>query len=446
MANALIPLQGRSFNPLAIDAQVAQVQHAEQQNALARFGMQEKQRAIESENALSNVYRSAVGADGQLDTGKLYTGVAQAGYGSRLPGMMKAQAETDDKLADARKKQVDAAKTVYGMQRQLAGRVLANPTMEAAAAALDEMEALGRRYGGADLSVERQQLMSLAGNPDAIRKWAAGHSLDAEKMLAKIEQVDTGGQKQIAAVDPVTGKATTTATFQKTATPDTLVREAGDERRSLRVDARARETNAAAMSKPFEVTGPDGLPVLVQQDKQGNIKPVQGFAPKAGAAKPLTDSQAKANLFGSRMQESDRILTELEGKYSPAAVNSKTAAENIPLLGGVAGMAGNSLLKGNEQQAEQAQRDFINAVLRRESGAVISNDEFSNAKKQYLPQPGDGKEVLAQKRRNRKIAIEGLMAEVPEGRRGVPSLKNPPASSQSTPAPAASGWKIERVE
>lgn len=194
-------------------------------------------------------------------------------------------------------------------------------------------------------------------------------------------------------------------------------------------DARARETTAASLTKPFEVTGPDGLPLLVQQDKQGNIRPVQGFGPKSGASKPLNDTQAKALLFGTRMQEANKVLEGLEGKYSPAAVNAKVSAEGTPLVGGVAGMIGNTFLSGEGQQAEQAQRDFINAVLRRESGAVISDSEFSNAAKQYFPQPSDKPGTLAQKKRNRELAIKGLLAEVPEGRRNsiTPGQQEPAA-------------------
>jgi hypothetical protein len=140
------------------------------------------------------------------------------------------------------------------------------------------------------------------------------------------------------------------------------------------------------------------------------------------------------------MKESDRILQSLEGKYFPAAVNAKMAAQETPGIGGVAGYVGNLALSKEGQQAEQAQRDFVNAVLRRESGAVISPQEFANAQKQYFPQPGDSKEVLAQKRRNRTIAIEGLMAEVPEGRRGVPSLTNPGNTGGAT-----GGWSIQKV-
>jgi hypothetical protein len=91
----------------------------------------------------------------------------------------------------------------------------------------------------------------------------------------------------------------------------------------------------------------------------------------------------------------------------------------------MAGMIGNAAMSSESQRAEQAQRDFVNAVLRRESGAVISPSEFANAQKQYFPQPNDKPETLAQKARNRKIAIEGLMAEVPQAKRGVPSTNQP---------------------
>ena len=40
-------------------------------------------------------------------------------------------------------------------------------------------------------------------------------------------------------------------------------------------------------------------------------------------------------------------------------------------------------------------------MLRRESGAAISPAEFENARRQYLPQPGDTPQTLAQKRQNR---------------------------------------------
>src|SRR5574340_208746 len=122
----------------------------------------------------------------------------------------------------------------------------------------------------------------------------------------------------------------------------------------------------------------------------------------------LTDIQAKAQLYGTRAKAAHDILNNLEGKYSPLAVNAKMAANDTPLVGGVGGLIGNKLLSESGQKAEQAQRDFVNAVLRQESGAVISEPEFRNAQKQYFPQPGDTKGTLQQKRENRARAIHAL--------------------------------------
>jgi hypothetical protein len=165
---------------------------------------------------------------------------------------------------------------------------------------------------------------------------------------------------------------------------------------------------------------PDGY--MLGDPRTGAVAPVMGPDGKQvrgkAADRALTDSQAKANLFGTRMLDSDKIITELEGKYSPGKVQTKMGAENLPLIGGVAGWVGNAMLSSEEQRAEQAQRDFINAVLRRESGAVISDSEFENARKQYFPQPNEKPDAVAQKREARRRATQLMLAEVPGGKRG----------------------------
>ena len=65
-------------------------------------------------------------------------------------------------------------------------------------------------------------------------------------------------------------------------------------------------------------------------------------------------------------------------------------------------------MSSEQQRVDQAQRDFVNAVLRQESGAVISDAEFANAKRQYFPTPGDSKAAIDQKRANRQLAIQGF--------------------------------------
>ena len=199
-------------------------------------------------------------------------------------------------------------------------------------------------------------------------------------------------------LDPYSG--TTSASFQHTQTPDSIAGNAVTMRGQNMTDARARENSAIA----------------------------------AAAVKAPTEFQGKSAAYGLRATEADKLLNELNGKYSPAAINSKQSVESTWLVGGALGAATNKLaLSSNDQRAEQAQRDFVNAVLRQESGAAIGQAEFDNAKKQYFPQPGDLPEVIAQKANNRQLAIQGF--DNSAGR----------AKMTAPPKPAAGGWSITKV-
>lgn len=121
-----------------------------------------------------------------------------------------------------------------------------------------------------------------------------------------------------------------------------------------------------------------------------------------------TDEQNKAAGFSDRMLQSMGAVDQFE--KSALDLGNK-AASNIPVVG-------NYMVSNDFQQLEQAQRDYINAVLRRESGAVISPEEFDNARKQYFPQPGDTPETLEQKRRNRIASLDGMKRSAGPGYEG----------------------------
>jgi hypothetical protein len=139
--------------------------------------------------------------------------------------------------------------------------------------------------------------------------------------------------------------------------------------------------------------------MLDQQKRQDALNPRTN-------GKPPTEFQGKSALYANRAAEAEKILSSLD--YSPAALGTKSAMENTPLIGGALGAAGNMMLTADNQKAEQAQRNFVNAILRQESGAVISPAEFENAKKQYFPSVGDSEAVKAQKAENRRVAIESI--------------------------------------
>lgn len=146
------------------------------------------------------------------------------------------------------------------------------------------------------------------------------------------------------------------------------------------------------------------------------------FGLRATVGKAPTEFQGKSAAFGARAGEADKILAGLEkqGVRDTGIIRSVLtgAVETLPLVGDKLGNAVSSGMNtlpgvlggpsGAQQQVEQARRDFVNAVLRQESGAAIGQTEFENATRQYFPQPGDTDAVVAQKARNRAIAIRGL--------------------------------------
>lgn len=135
------------------------------------------------------------------------------------------------------------------------------------------------------------------------------------------------------------------------------------------------------------------------------------------SSKPLTEGQAKGVGFALRAQEADKIISTVGkgGEVQPGLI--KRMAEATPFVGEGLGTMTNWTQSAAQQQIEQAQRNFVNAVLRQESGAVINQEEFNNARKQYFPQPGDSDAVIKQKEQNRRTAIKALETQAGPGLR-----------------------------
>ena len=109
--------------------------------------------------------------------------------------------------------------------------------------------------------------------------------------------------------------------------------------------------------------------------------------------KPLTVDQAKANQFATAANNANQVLNS--SKY-------KVGLVELPLP--------NIFKSSNRQQFEQASRAFINAVLRRESGATITDDEFKNKYRELIPSAGDSNAVISQKKSARNAAVSSIRA------------------------------------
>ncbi len=128
--------------------------------------------------------------------------------------------------------------------------------------------------------------------------------------------------------------------------------------------------------------------------------------------KAPTEGQASAAIYAQRADEAQKQLQQLKADGYDATGLSKAITGS--------GLFPNALKSSEQQMQEQAQRNFVNAVLRKESGAVISDSEFDNARKQYFPTPGDASDVLGQKQKNIDDTVAGLRASAgPKARENV---------------------------
>jgi hypothetical protein len=111
-------------NPLAQYAQVAQIQNAQNQNALAQYQLGAAQRTDAQQNALNKLISENYDQNtGQINMKGLTSGLAAAGQGSLIPAQLAKQQELEGKVATTQKAKIDVVaeerKFVEGAQRNL---------------------------------------------------------------------------------------------------------------------------------------------------------------------------------------------------------------------------------------------------------------------------------------------------------------------------------------
>lgn len=185
-------------------------------------------------------------------------------------------------------------------------------------------------------------------------------------------------------------------------------------------DSRAREATQATMSKPFEVTGADGQPVLVQQDKQGNIRPVQGYGPKpqapnAAQQKELMSINQQRSILNGALQSVDS---------TPSAFSFKRGVGGkMPFGESIAGR----METPEETQARSYVFNNVSRVINERAGAAQSAQELARLNT-FLPADTDN----AQQIKNKINGFNQYLNDLEAGTKGNP--KQPPTSG---PKPGA---------
>lgn len=157
--------------------------------------------------------------------------------------------------------------------------------------------------------------------------------------------------------------------------------------------------------------GPDGFRVV-----QGDLK---------SAPKKLSEWQSKDLGWLNRGDGANKELQPLENALTSLPENT---ASKIPL--------GNYLKTPEYQQAERAGREFLAVVLRKDTGAAVTEAEMAYYAPMYLPQPGDKPEVIQMKREARQRFLDALKTSLGDV---VPDEKAEDATSTEKPATPPAG-------
>lgn len=394
-------------NPLDSQSKALTLRHLMGAQQMQDMQLQQGRRQQQQDDEYAEALRAGVGADGKLDYGATLGALARSGNAKGYGALMKQQAEATKAGADLNHTNAQTAdlevKTKANRMAYVTEsvkRMLSNPNLTTD----DVIKELAQ--SPPEMQQQASQLVrNLSPDPRQLRQQLLTLGLNAEQQLKalqpQLQAIDTGSSQQLVDMNPMTRGAAPTS-FKKTPTPGEAARLAWDREQGanqfIPVDGVGLYVGDKRTGSARQVTDPSGKPVVPN--------------------KALTEGQAKANLFGTRMQEADRIINSLAAK----GVTAPSLPQQLTGGNGVTGSIATAAANPQQQQVDQAQRDFINAVLRRESGAAISPGEYDSARKQYFVQPGDSPEVIKQKARNRSLATQGMLAEVPDGRRGVPGM------------------------
>lgn len=175
----------------------------------------------------------------------------------------------------------------------------------------------------------------------------------------------------------------------------------------------------------FMVTGGSGGTSLTV-GPDGTVQFSQGGA----SGQKLTEGQSKDVGYYTRGLDADAKLAELDTQLTDWTQQN---ADKIPL-----GL-GNYLRDPSFRQAKQAADSFLTAVLRKDTGAAITSQEFEIYGPMFLPAPGDDQATINQKRQARQVALmairSGLGTAEAVAKANEVTLGLPPAN----PANAAGG-------
>jgi hypothetical protein len=359
-------------NPLAQYGQIAQIQNAQNQNALAQFQLGSAQRQEETQNALADAYQRSINPEtGQFDPKLLISNVARSKAASMLPDIQGKLLEAESKQATmAKTKQETSAGQFKLQQDKLSHGWKSMGEASTPQAAIERLQDGVKQgyFDEATAAKEAQLIMSMT--PDQYKQYRIQKvmgMLDAKDQLAamlpKIARQDTGaaitpiqdnpmlpgyGQPvaNMAAIpktqtfaDITAAKQATTSAGQLTLAKQKFAWEQANPGFELKEDAdgnffgvnkRTLQASPVTIGGPAPATAPmaapagAGMPGARIPAIPGMTSVLDQQAPAAapaagmpgtqlvGKGQAMTEAQSNAAMFGGAMAQAQNTIKQLE--------------------------------------------------------------------------------------------------------------------------------------
>jgi hypothetical protein len=301
---------------------------------------------------------------------------------------MRAAGADDKQIVDEYSNRAKRQATVdYAQQRREAMKRYTDATQQSQAAAEAEtgvqsvfrlIAELGNAYNGGQPGAISEKLREIKARKQARQDKIAGSQLDFELEGIDREQTDA---RAAATADGVERRHRETIT-------------AGDERSRLERDAQAQRAEFDRQQRTKEA----GLDRTSRENIARDNRAAAEARAKSGANAKPRPSQYKAADFAVRMEQA---LADYEAAGGDRASLASATQSMLP----------NAVRSSERQRMDQAEENFVTAVLRPESGALIGKEEMERDRVKYFPRVGNSPEVVAQKARLRQIAMKGLAAQ-----------------------------------
>lgn len=211
---------------------------------------------------------------------------------------------------------------------------------------------------------------------------------------------------------------------------DDLLQQYRDERL-----AKLRKSDApSAVGTLSEITDDEGN-VWQRNTRTGQLSPLTKpdgtpfkAPPKSGGTP--TEAEAKAAAYAQRMLTAKLTLEGLDAlkvNGQPSRTQAWMQAGGGMIPDSWAEGTANALRSPEQQVYNNAVGDFINAFLRRDSGAAISKEEWARYAPMFTDRPDDSPEVRAQKKANRAANTQLMIKQA--GKAWSPEIEGISASA-----------------